>query len=147
MRPASTKVGETGASCYNFHSKSLFQTNMQAPYFICACTCNITYKLFDQNYVAGHLTSCNYQATGSPPRLALVLQGTASSQTALTKCKLKHRRNQRGWGVRGGGGVGGWGGGKGGWVGSGARSPPPPPPPRPPHPAPLHHGAQIMLVL
>ena len=26
-------VGETGASCYNFHSKSLFNKNMQARYF------------------------------------------------------------------------------------------------------------------
>ena len=27
------RVGETGASCYNFHSKSIFHTNMQARYF------------------------------------------------------------------------------------------------------------------
>ena len=26
-------VGETGASCYNFHSKSLFHKNMPARYF------------------------------------------------------------------------------------------------------------------
>ena len=27
-------VGETGASCYNFHSKSIFHTNMQARDFL-----------------------------------------------------------------------------------------------------------------
>ena len=29
-RPTFTRVGETGASCYNFHSNSIFHTNMQA---------------------------------------------------------------------------------------------------------------------
>ena len=28
-----SQVGETGASCYNFHSKSLFHKNMPARYF------------------------------------------------------------------------------------------------------------------
>ena len=30
LRNNLSKVGETGASCYNFHSKSLFHKNMQA---------------------------------------------------------------------------------------------------------------------
>ena len=34
-------VGETGASCYNFHSKSLFHKNMQARDFFWTWSCNI----------------------------------------------------------------------------------------------------------
>ena len=34
-------VGETGASCYNFHSKSLFDKNMQARDFFLTLSCNI----------------------------------------------------------------------------------------------------------
>ena len=35
-------VGETGASCYNFHSKSIFHTNMQAQDFLLTWSCNVT---------------------------------------------------------------------------------------------------------
>ncbi len=35
-------VGETGASFYNFHSKSIFHTNMQARYILLTRSCNIT---------------------------------------------------------------------------------------------------------
>ena len=29
-----TRIGETGASCYNFHSKSIFHKNMNARDFL-----------------------------------------------------------------------------------------------------------------
>ena len=38
-------VGETGASCYNFHSNSIFHINMQARDIFWLWSCNITSRL------------------------------------------------------------------------------------------------------
>ena len=43
-----TGVGETGASCYNFHSNSIFHKNMQARDYFLTWSCNIT-SLLSQN--------------------------------------------------------------------------------------------------
>ena len=51
-------VGETGASCYNFHSNSIFHKNMQARGFCWTWSCNIT-SLLSQNtshFILHHVT-------------------------------------------------------------------------------------------
>ena len=54
----STTVGETGASCYNFHSNSFFHTNIQARDLFWTLSCNIT-SLLSQNtshFILHHVT-------------------------------------------------------------------------------------------
>ena len=63
-------LGETGASCYNFHSKSLFDKNMQARDFFGRY--RVTQCLFYHRYDAFQLMPCNfrsYRKSPTSPRL------------------------------------------------------------------------------